>query len=432
MPRTYSETLKFLYSQLPMYQRIGAPAMKKDLGNTIALLEALGNPHLTYPTIHIAGTNGKGTVSHMIAGCLQAAGYKTGLYTSPHYRDFRERVKVDGRMISEEDVIDFVEQMEPAIARIEPSFFEMTVAMAFDQFRKEKVDVAVIETGLGGRLDSTNVVLPEISIITNISYDHMAMLGDTLTLIAGEKAGIIKPDVPVVIGERGEESDVVFDRIASERKSSITYSGDLYDSKAPVSFDTVIPVSLSSKADKDEQTLLVANAGPFTALNTRTAYVALEQLSKSSSILGVESADIETGLRSFAELTDYTGRWKILGQNPTILADSAHNEAGLSAVTKAINDFEGGHVRLVLGFASDKDLATVLPMFPDSATYYFCKPNVPRGMATSLIADAARVAGLAFGEYESVNDALEAAKADSSEDDLIFVGGSSFVVAEVV
>lgn len=429
----YSRTIEFLYAHLPMYQRVGPVAFKKGLGNTRALLSVLGNPHQNFPCIHIAGTNGKGTVSHMLAACLTAAGLRTGLYVSPHYRDFRERIKIDGRMITRRTVTEIISLLRPEVNRLEPSFFEMTVALAFRAFADNAVDIAVIETGLGGRLDSTNVISPLLSVITNISYDHMSMLGNTLPKIAREKAGIIKQRTPVVIGEYQREVAHVFKSVAHRRH-------------APISFaDKPLRVALRSETLTHQvydvilrdgtarfSNLNVGCAGPFQSANLTTALRALEVLAQEYPQYAPDDRAIRTGLRDIRTLSGYKGRWQVLSQRPLVLCDSAHNAGGLSIVLDRIRQMQHPQQHFVIGFVNDKDLDTILPLFPQHAQYYFCRPDIPRGLDAHALRAVAELYGLNGKAYNSVRGALNAAKRKAGMRDLVFVGGSTFVVAEVV
>lgn len=429
---TYDQTLDFLYSQLPMYQRIGKQAFKKGLGNIKALLVALGNPERTYPCIHVAGTNGKGTVSHMLAACYQSAGLKVGLYTSPHYKDFRERIKTNGSMISKREIVRFVQNMSLEIKRIKPSFFEITVAMAFDAFRHEDVDIAIIETGLGGRLDSTNVITPLLSIITNISFDHMDMLGNTIPQIAREKAGIIKREVPVVIGEWQKESAVVFKKVAARRSAKLSYANKNMNCHISFSALKSKAFNISLKGNLLYKNVILDNSGPFQSKNLVTAIWAMYTLQKTYPELFVSQQQLKAGLKSITELTSYQGRWQVLGTQPLILTDSAHNEAGLAAVFKKLSNYNNGNVHIVIGMVREKDVSKILRFFPVDARYYFCQPNVPRGMDAQELAKYAGALGILGKGYSSVRRALATAKQQAGKDDLIFIGGSSFVVAEVL
>lgn len=435
----YKETLDYLYAHLPMFQRIGPAAYKKDLGNTLALCGHLGNPQAKFASIHVGGTNGKGSVSHMLAAVCQAAGLKTGLYISPHYKDFRERIKINGEYIPRERVVEFVARNRAKIEEIQPSFFELCVVMAFDYFAREKVDIAVIEVGLGGRLDSTNVITPLLSVITNISYDHMNMLGDTLPKIAFEKAGIIKPGVPVVIGETHPESAPVFIQKAKETGSEIIFADQHFQAELKVENNWQ-----SSVYDifKDGETYLdnleVEAAGPYLEKNLVTALQALEccganlQLAQDGRIANLPHSTLRAGLGRLKRLTRFQGRWQLIGRNPVILCDSAHNEAGLKQVFEALQKMSYPRVHIVTGFVNDKDVEKVLPLFPREARYYFAKADIPRGLEATLLREKAAKYGLNGKAYISVRNALQAARRAAQPEDLILVTGSIFVVAEVI
>ena len=403
----YSQTVEWMFQQLPMYQRIGADAFKKNLTNIKGFSEKLGNPHLNFKAIHVAGTNGKGSTSHMLASVLQEAGYKVGLYTSPHLKDFRERIRIDGKEIPEDSVVNFIDKNRSFLEDYKLSFFEMTVGMAFDYFSREKVDIAVIEVGLGGRLDSTNIITPILSVITNIGKDHVQMLGDTLEEIAFEKAGIIKPGVPVVIGENQAETKVVFNETAKRLNSEIVFAEDL-----------------------DLENYLSDLTGDYQAKNIQTAVTAIRKLNKIKFNISEES--IYNGLLKVKENTGLRGRWDILQTNPKVICDTAHNAEGLVYVLKQLlkEDFQNLHI--VLGVVNDKDLGSILPLFPKKATYYFCKPNVPRGMDQFELQKKCLASGLLGESYSSVIAAFDSALKKSTMQDLIFIGGSNFVVAEVL
>ncbi len=406
--RTYRETLDYLFSQLPMYQRDGKAAIKKDLNNTMALCKLLGNPEEKFRSIHIAGTNGKGSTAHMMASIFQEAGYKTGLYTSPHLKDFRERIKINGSMIKELDVIDFVESHQAIFQDIRPSFFEWTVALAFNHFAKEEVDIAIIETGLGGRLDSTNVINPELSIITNIAMDHTDMLGDTIELIANEKAGIIKESTPVVIGNTSNAKEV-FAKKASEKGSAIYYAENF-------------PMPILVNADL---------RGNYQRENLKTVYTAWHvlrlktdfQLSYIHFVRGVSKSIKNTSLR---------GRWEILSELPKTITDVAHNEAGLSYVLEQLKEESYDQLHIVLGLVKEKDHSKILKLFPQEANFYFCAANIPRSLEAEKLQSLANTVGLKGEVYSSVEEAIKEAQAMASKQDLIYIGGSTFVVAEAL
>ena len=429
---TYKETLAFLYTQLPMYQRVGSTAFKKNLDNILSLCEALGNPQNQFQSIHIAGTNGKGTTAHMLSSVLQAHGKKTGLYTSPHYRDFRERIKIDGQLMPRSKVIQFVAKHNDLFKKIRPSFFEITVAMAFQHFAQSEVDIAVIETGLGGRLDSTNIIRPLLSVITNISLDHQNMLGDTLPEIAGEKAGIIKAGIPVVIGEEQASVKMVFKQKAKEMKSAIRFASQNYDliAKDSTGIDqSIFDVKRGGK--KIYKDLEVNAKGPFQSKNVSTLLETLAVLSQESDLVLKEDR-LRYALKNLKSLTRYIGRWQILDRQPLTITDSAHNEGGLAIVMESLKQLPCENLYLVLGSVNDKDLTKTLGLFPKEAQYFFAKPNIPRGLAAEQLQEKAAAFGLQGRCYSSVKNAWRAAKRRAGETDVIFIGGSTFVVAEVV
>jgi dihydrofolate synthase/folylpolyglutamate synthase len=399
-----------------MYQRVGAKAFKKDLTNSLALDAHLGYPHQKFPTVHIAGTNGKGSTSHMIAAVLQAHGLKVGLYTSPHYRDFRERIKINGTYISKQAVVKFVDRHRNAFSKIQPSFFEITVAMAFDYFAACKVDIAVIETGLGGRLDSTNIITPLLSVITNIGWDHMNFLGDTLPLIAGEKAGIIKAGIPVVIGESLPETLPVFEHHSRKKRSSL-YLADTRYSAEPVARD---------------MSEVLGALGDYQRLNLVTSLTSLEVLADDCQFLNLRPDAVREGLRNLVGLTRFMGRWQILGTDPLIIADSAHNEPGLQRAMAQLAAYPRKQLHVVLGAVNDKDLSKMLRLLPREARYYFCRPDIPRGLSATQLMELAASCELRGRAYASVRYALRAARRAAAPKDVIYVGGSTFTVAEVV
>lgn len=412
-----------------MYQRLGSAAYKKDLTNTIKLCEYTGNPQNNIKTIHIAGTNGKGTTTHIIAGGLQAQGYKVGVYTSPHYKDFRERIKINGTYIPKRFIIDFLNRYSKELEEIQPSFFEMTVAMAFLYFDEKKVDFAVIETGLGGRLDSTNVIIPLLSVITNISFDHQSMLGNTLAEIAGEKAGIIKNNIPVIIGESQKETDHVFIQKAIEMSAPVYFANDHIQLTQTGFTDQNKIYNIKYNQQIWIENLTTDLSGPFQERNIITGMYALKQLSETVNI------NIEKLKLFFADLkskTGYIGRWQILGSNPLIIADSAHNEGGLKIILREIQELKYKNLHIIIGFVNDKELSSVLELFPKKAIYYFAKANIPRGLNAALLKTEGEKYGLSGKSYISVRKALAAAKIKAHSDDLVFIGGSIFVVAEVI
>ena len=425
----YQQVLDFLYAQLPMYHRIGAAAFKKDLTNTRALLDFLGDPQQKFSTIHVGGTNGKGSTSHMLSAILQAKGLKTGLYVSPHYRDFRERIKVNGQYISRKYVIDFVEKMKPIIAEIQPSFFELTVAMAFDYFAKVKVDVAVIEVGLGGRLDSTNVITPELSVITNISFDHMQFLGETLPEIASEKAGIIKTNVPVVIGETHPESAPVFLAKALEEHAPIQFADQHYQAKLTGEDLYHSEFDIYQNGQLRYPALRCNLHGDYQVFNLQTVLQAVDCL---PAAWGIDEKAIRKGLLDLKHITRFMGRWQLLAQHPSIIADSAHNEAGLALAMNQLQKIPHRKLHLVIGVVKDKDLQKMVPLLPIDGIYYFAKPDIPRGLEAASLQKTAAEQGRKGRAYTSVKNALKAAKRKAQPEDVIYVGGSIFVLAEIL
>ncbi|WP_316805572.1 folylpolyglutamate synthase/dihydrofolate synthase family protein [Pedobacter nototheniae] len=427
----YQQTLDFLYTKLPMFTRVGASAFKKDLTNTIALCEALDNPQNKFKTIHVAGTNGKGSTSHMLASVLQAQGYKTGLYTSPHLKDFRERIRINGKMMAKTEVCSFVQQQKQLIEKLEPSFFEVTVAMAFDYFAKHEVDIAVIEVGLGGRLDSTNIITPEISVITNISMDHTNMLGNTLTEIAGEKAGIIKRGIPAVIGETQNESSVVFINKAKETGSEIIFADQQLKAKNIAVKNGKLSLSVYHENDLKYNKLQSDLTGIYQPKNIITVLETLEILNQKTQIK-TNTEGIYNGLKQVKKLTGLQGRWQTLGKNPLIICDTGHNEAGITEVVKNIGLTPYKNLHFVFGMVKDKDISKVLSLLPKEATYYFCKPDLERGLAADELRQQAAAFGLKGDVFNSVAEAKAAAVSNAVKEDLVFIGGSTFVVAESI
>jgi dihydrofolate synthase / folylpolyglutamate synthase len=422
----YTQTLEYLFNSLPMFHRVGAAAYKANLDNTIRLMDLTDHPYRSFKTIHIAGTNGKGSTSHFLASILQEEGFKTGLYTSPHLKDFRERIKINGEMIPEAEVVDFVEKYKTDFEQINPSFFEMTVAMAFAYFAKEKVDVAIIETGLGGRLDSTNVITPLISVITNIGLDHTALLGDTMEKIAIEKAGIIKKDIPVVIGESDPQTDSVFIAKAAAEKAPIMFADKKYKAS---NVEMVNPFLM--KLDVGDCHLESPLAGTYQTNNLVTVYAAVEQLNIHAE-MNISPKSIIYGVKNVIKNTQLLGRWHKLNDQPLAIADTGHNPHGLVYVLKQIDCLNPKHLHFVLGMVNDKDIDTVLAMLPKTATYYFCKANIPRGMDAEELMLKAKKYQLSGTTYSSVSDAYHSALQASDAADLVFVGGSTFTVAEVL
>jgi dihydrofolate synthase/folylpolyglutamate synthase len=428
---TYSQTIEFLYSMLPAFHRIGKAAYKNNLENTQALDDYFGHPHLQYKTIHTGGTNGKGSVSHMMASVLQEAGYRTGLYTSPHLKDFRERIKVDGKMIPKREVTSFVRKHLEIIERIKPSFFEMTVAMAFDYFRRCNIDVAVIEVGLGGRLDSTNIINPLISVITNIGHDHMDLLGNTLEKVAAEKAGIIKKGVPAVIGESQNVTDPVFISAASVQGSEIFFADHNFTSVLGDSenADGEREFIITDLAGKTEINGLIPLGGDYQEKNLKTLFQCCKILKDQ---LSLTETNILQGVRNVKKNTGLNGRWQILGKSPLIICDTGHNREGIRYVTGQLRKIPAKQVHFVIGFVNDKDLSSVLPLFPGNGRYYFTRASVPRALDEKILKSQALAYGLEGECYSGVSKALKAARLNAGKDDLIFIGGSTFVVAEVI
>ena len=396
----YKDTLKYLFSQLPMYQRAGAAAYKKDIGNIIKACNFLDNPHEKFKSIHIAGTNGKGSTAHLISSILQEAGFKTGLYTSPHLKDFRERIKINGVKISENDVISFVTTNKKNFEKINMSFFEYTVALAFDHFAKEKVDIAIIETGLGGRLDSTNIISPEISVITNIGYDHMNLLGNSLEQIAIEKAGIVKEKTPVLIGRKQIETETVFEEKASQKNTSVFYA---------------------------KQNEVKFNVPNYQKENINTSISAIKILDWK-----ISNQEINDGIKNVNQNTGLRGRWETLSKNPKIICDTGHNVDGISNIISQLKQIKFNKLHIVFGTVNDKKINDILNLLPKDAKYYFCKAKIDRALNADKLKSIANEYKLIGESFESVEKALLNAKNNAKKEDLIFIGGSTFVVAEVI
>jgi dihydrofolate synthase/folylpolyglutamate synthase len=427
----YQETLDYLYSRLPVFQNIGARAFKPGLHTTQELCKSLGDPQNTYPTIHVAGTNGKGSTSHMLAAILQKAGYRVGLYTSPHLKDFRERIRVDGVPVDEEFIIKFTDDQQSNIDRLDPSFFEVTVAMAFSYFSVCNVDVAVIEVGMGGRLDSTNVITPVLSVITNISMDHTQYLGDTLALIASEKAGIIKPGVPVVVSEyQDEEITQVLVKTAKNANAPIVFGSKKYDIKNRGVEAGKLLLSVNEvSGSKPDQELRLDLGGSYQVHNLGGVLATVAILNEKGWKIG-ENA-VHNALESVVKLTGLKGRWQQLGTNPLIYCDTAHNTAGLTETIRQFAGISKGRQRFVIGFVGDKDISTMLGLFPADAQYYFCQPSNMRALKGAELQSMARGYGLVGETYDNVNEALKEAIKESGPEDAIYVGGSTFVVADL-
>lgn len=426
----YEQTLAYLYTQLPMFTRIGAAALKNDLNNTIALCGALGNPHTQFPTVHVAGTNGKGSTSHMLAAVLQAAGYKTGLYTSPHLKDFRERVKINGEMMPKDDVVDFVARCQPIFDTILPSFFEMTVGLAFDYFARQKVDIAIIEVGLGGRLDSTNIITPQLSVITNIGWDHMDLLGDTLPKIAAEKAGIIKPKITAIVGESDTVTNPVFIDKAAETNAPLLFADKEIRIENFIAGGDIATCDVYFQNQLWLEQLECDLTGIYQQKNIATALTALLQLQKQG--WNMDEKAIRQGLKSVKTTTGLMGRWQKLSDTPPSYADTGHNINGVHEVLKQIQLVPHQNLHIVWGMVGDKDISKILSVLPKNATYYFCNAQLPRALPANELQQQANSFGLKGEHYPTVTQALAAAQSAANQQDLVFVGGSTFVVAEVV
>ena len=426
----YAQTVDYLLTKLPLYSRIGAAAYRKDLTNTRQLSDYIGNPERQFKSIHVAGTNGKGSTSHMLAAIFQQAGYKTGLYTSPHLKDFRERIRVNGAFISEDFIVDFVTRISPLSEKMDPSFFEISVIMAFDYFARQKVDIAIIEVGLGGRLDSTNIITPELSVITNIGYDHMNLLGNTLAAIAFEKAGIIKPGVPVVVGEYHPETAPIFEQRAHEEQAPLIWADKQhYVSDWQYHRHTLVAeVSQSPLAD-DKQYYTLDLPGIYQTKNLLTVLAAVRQLSERGWMLGHRHVD--RALRQVKKLTGLHGRWEIIHEHPDIILDVAHNADGIRQLVRQIELTDHEELHIVLGVVKDKDIDAVLSLLPKQANYFFTRAQIPRALPEEELAVLAGAAGLHGHSYPTVTAALAAAKTHARPKDLILVCGSVFVVAEV-
>lgn len=405
----YEQTLSWLFSQLPMYQTQGASAYKKDLTNTLLLSKYLHHPEKDLVCIHVAGTNGKGSTSHLLASVFQEAGYKVGLYTSPHLKDFRERIKINGKEIEKEYITAFVEKHKTFFESNHLSFFEMTVGLAFEYFKNKKTDIAIIEVGMGGRLDSTNIITPELAVITNIGLDHTQFLGNTLEQIALEKAGIIKPNVPVVVGEYTQETKKVFEKIALKNNAPIYFASD-------VQFEVDYSCPL---------------LGDYQIKNKKTVRKAL-QIIQHKNRFNISEKHIEQGFLNVIKNTGLQGRWQQLGNQPSIVCDTAHNAHGLEIVMNQVKKQKYNHLHLVLGFVNDKNLEDIITFFPENAHYYFCKPNIPRGLDEKILAQKFAQHNRFGNVYNSVSDAYIASKKNANPDDFIYIGGSTFVVAEIL
>ncbi|WP_140938531.1 bifunctional folylpolyglutamate synthase/dihydrofolate synthase [Sphingobacterium lumbrici] len=425
---TYTEAIEYLYSRLPVFTRDGASAYKKDLDRTLELCAALDNPQHKFKTIHVGGTNGKGSSSHMLAAILSSAGYKTGLYTSPHLVDFRERVRINGEMISEQFVVDYVNTQRDLIEAVKPSFFEATVAMAFDYFAQERVDIAIIEVGLGGRLDSTNIISPEVALITNIGMDHMNLLGDTIQEIAHEKAGIIKANTPIVISEFDPLTAPVFEAKAEELEAPLIFADQVYKAERTSKEYNYQSIHITGPAMSN--TIKLDLTGSYQLKNIVGVLAIVDQIRKIGFDVAIDA--IETGLANVQRLTGFQGRWQTISIDPLIICDTGHNEDGIREVVKNLQEVSYRKLHVVIGAMKDKDLDHMLPFLPKDAIYYFSNPDMPRAMTAEELQEKAANYGLLGKSLGSVHHALEVAKGAFQRGDLIFVGGSNFVVAEVL
>jgi dihydrofolate synthase / folylpolyglutamate synthase len=425
----YPQTIEYLFTKLPLFSRIGAAAYKADLINIEALSKQLDNPERKFKSIHVAGTNGKGSTSHMLAAILQKAGYKTGLYTSPHLHDFRERIRIDGHMIPENNVISFTERIRDSIEEISPSFFEITVAMAFDWFAQEKIDIAVIEVGLGGRLDSTNIITPEVSVITNISYDHMDLLGNTLQKIAFEKAGIIKPGVPVVIGEEQAEVKEVFEQVAGQNNVPLHFASRKRFPGEWKSEGHLLYVQLTEVHNNTKWNFYLDLPGLYQLKNIVTVAEVVSILNQKG--FSISEAAMQQGLKQVKSLTGLHGRWDILHENPLIVTDVGHNEEGMRAIAKQIENTTHEELHIIIGFVKDKSLENVLRHLPKMANYYFTRAQIPRALPESELAAQAEHVGLKGKTFPNVKQALESAVLVAGRMDLILICGSVFLASEV-
>jgi len=426
---TYQQTLNYLITKLPLFSKIGTAAYKKDITNTVALCKAAGDPQNKIKTIHVAGTNGKGSTSHMLAAIFQQCGYKTGLYTSPHLKDFRERIKVNGEIVEEDFIVSFVEKMKNVSEQINPSFFELTVVMALQYFQEQKVDIAIIETGLGGRLDSTNVITPELSVITNIGYDHMNILGNTLEKIAFEKAGIIKPNVPVVIGESLYETKNIFLEKAKQCNAQIVFAEDTFNISNCILKNNNLEVEVSeNNTDEKEKYILDLN-GIYQQKNLLTVLASVDELNKLG--FNLEKENIKSALASVKKTTGLHGRWDVIQQDPMIALDVAHNEDGIKQLLHQISLCNYKNLHIIFGIVKDKDANKILSLLPENAMYYFTKAQIPRALPEDELAEKAKAYNLHGEKYAEVNKALHVARKNAGKEDLIVVCGSVFVVGEV-
>jgi dihydrofolate synthase / folylpolyglutamate synthase len=429
----FDQAIEYFYNQLPMFHRIGAAAYKNNLDNTLALSSLFGHPEQQFLSVHVAGTNGKGSVSNMLASILQESGYKTGLFTSPHLKDFRERIRINGKMIPKNEIASFVSKHKADFMNLQPSFFELTFALAMKYFARQKVDIAVVETGMGGRLDSTNIVKPVLTIITNISFDHMQFLGNTLPLIAKEKVGIIKKGIPVLIGKTQNEVKFVFDDAAKLSASGIYYADAIYKT-LDLAFSYYKPYGSVFSMMKDGKLLFkdlyTPLSGNYQKENLQTVFAAIDILRKNG--INIDESGLIDGIANAHHNTGLKGRWQVLADTPLTICDTAHNEAGIRFILEQIEQLRTEKLHFVLGMVNDKDYAKILSLLPTTANYYFCKPNIPRGLDQEVLRREATKFRLKGKAYTSVMEALNAARLNAKNEDLIFISGSTYVVAEVV
>jgi dihydrofolate synthase / folylpolyglutamate synthase len=426
---TYQETIEYLYQQLPVFHRVGKKAYKADLNNTLLLCEHLGNPQEKFNSIHIAGTNGKGSSSHYLASILQSAGYKTGLYTSPHLKSFTERIRINGFSIPENEVISFVESNNKFLEKLKPSFFEMSVGMAFEYFAKEQVDVAIIEVGLGGRLDSTNVITPLLSLITNISFDHTDILGDTLPKIAFEKAGIIKPNIPVVISERDTETESVFIEKARIEQAPIYFAEDYFKIQNSAEKNLHLEMSIFDILNKQNFIIESQLLGIYQTKNILGVLKSVDILNSLN--FRISSGAIFEGVKNVISQTGLQGRWQVLSKNPLMICDTAHNLAGITQVIYSLEKINYNKLWMIIGFVSDKDISGILKLLPKQANYIFCEAKIPRALKSKELLMQSEEHGLVGEEIPDVNNAIDFVLSITNSDDLIYIGGSTFVVAEI-
>ncbi len=426
----YSETIDYLFSRLPMFSRTGAAALKADLTNTHLICSFLDEPQDKFKSVHIAGTNGKGSCSHTLAAIFQHCGYKTGLYTSPHLKDFRERIKINGKMIPEEKVISFTQKIKPLIEEIQPSFFEITVGMAFDYFADEKVDIAIIETGLGGRLDSTNIITPELAVITNIGMDHMNILGDTIELIAREKGGIIKKNIPVVIGETTVETEDIFIELAKLNNAPISFADQCRYTANWQHINHLLVTELITKHNNEHISITLDLPGIYQLKNLLTITESVEQLRKKG--WNIEPEKMLYAFSHVKKLTGLHGRWEIIHQHPSVILDVAHNEGGIKELLKQVELSDFHHLHIVIGMVKDKEIDTILSLLPSTAKYYFTHAHIPRALPAALLKEKAESVGLTGHDFTNVNEAIRHALSLAEKKDIILVCGSVFIIGEVL